>query len=130
MKLCQVSRDLYYQILRNLDLTDINQVLLVNKECYQKNDEFWKRKSYKEFPALAKLKPDWIDYMEWYQRLINSGNLYRHKVMGENKVLAQNVIKCAIRTRTYCFILTFLMIYIYRNFGVDSKTVDVVRHKS
>lgn len=91
MKLCHVSRDLYYHVLMKLDLNDINHVLMINKACYSNNDKFWQRKSYAEFSALAKLKPEWIDYMEWYRRLIKSGNLYRP---GENRMLAQNVIKC------------------------------------
>lgn len=87
-----MPKDIKYKILVELPIGDLAKMCQTNKK-YQEicnNDEFWRRKLIFDFPEY--LKPENLNHKEWYDRIINSGNLYSTEF--PNVLVAENVYKC------------------------------------
>ena len=73
-----LPRDIRFLIFQDFQPKDILNLSLVNKKCSQiyKDENFWMRKIYKDFPNLLFKNYNYTSYLELYKRLImRYGNL-------------------------------------------------------
>lgn len=75
---CHLTKDVLIQILLKVNTKDLLNVSLVTKKCSKivQSDKFWFFKVLTEYSEFAEKKLERLTWLEWYQRLKNSGDFY------------------------------------------------------
>lgn len=110
--ICNISKDIKFKIFSQLRGVDFLNLCLTNKQCYStcQRDDFWFVKVKHDYSEFIE-KPNYLTYKQWYQRIIQSGNLYVCDVyeggsLGKASFINNNVYKCFGHSADHIFYIT------------------------